>query len=103
MATPGIKHDGTVTIPGLKGRAAATVAFGSGAYGVMPTSDGTHVVTGAAGGDGFSVVTSHATASISGERVTFKDVTYNKYVASGLGAALALGAGDAETIDAIYG
>lgn len=80
-----------------------TVAFRSGAYGVMPTSDGTHVVAGTAGGDGFSVVTSHATASISGERVTFKDAIYAKYWASGLGAALTLGAGDAETIVAIYG
>lgn len=104
MAKPGIKHDGTVTIPGLKGRAAVTVAFRSGAYGVMPTSDGTHVVAGAAGGDdGYSVVSAHATVSVSGEQVTFKDVTYAKYWASGLGAALTLGAGDAETIDAIYG
>lgn len=103
MATPGIKHDGTVTIPGLKGRAAVTVAFGSGAYGVMPTSDGTHVVTGAAGGDDYSVVTACATATVSGEQVTFKDAIYTKYWASGLGSALTLGAGDAETIDTIYG
>ena len=100
---PGIKHNGTVTIPGLKGRATVTVAFRHGASGVMPTSDGTHVVAGAAGGDDFSVVTSHATALISGERVTFKDVSYAIYMSSGLGAALALGAGDDETIDAIYG
>ena len=103
LARPGIKHDGTVTIPGLKGRAAVTVAFGRGAYGVMPTSDGTHVVTGAASGGGFSVVTAYATASISAEQVTFKDIIYNKYVSSGLGSALTLGDGDAETIDAIYG
>lgn len=103
MATPGIKHNGTVAIPGLKGRAAVTVAFGNGAYGVMPTSDGTHVVTGAASAGGFSVVTAYAAASILDEQVTFKDVTYNKYWASGLGSALTLGAGDAETIDAIYG
>lgn len=80
-----------------------TVAFAHGAYGVMPTSDGTHVVAGAAGGDDYSVVTAHATASISGEQVTFRDVIYCKYWSSGLGSALALGAGDAETIDAIYG
>lgn len=103
MARPGIKRNGTVAIPGLKGRAAVTVAFGNGAYGVMPTSDGTHVVAGAAGGDVYSVVTAHATASISGEQVTFKDAVYAKYWASGLGGALTLGAGDAETIDAIYG
>lgn len=103
MAEPGIKHDGTVTIPGLKGRAVVTVAFGHGASGVMPTSDGTHVVAGAADGDDYSVVTAHATASVSGEQVTFKDVNYGKYWASGLGSALTLGAGDAETIDAIYG
>lgn len=103
MARPGIKHNGTVTIPGLKGRAAVTVAFGSGASGVMPTSDGAHVVAAAADGGGFSVVTAYATASISGEQVTFKDVIYNRYVSSGLGSALALAAGDAETIDAIYG
>ena len=103
LATPGIKHDGTVTIPGLKGRAAVTVAFGHGAYGVMPTSDGTHVVSGAVGTDGYSVVTSYATASISGEQVAFRDVLFNKFTASGLGGALTFGAGDAETIDAIYG
>ena len=104
FAKPGIKHDGTVTIPGLKGRAVVTVAFGQGAYGVMPTSDGTHFVAGAAGGDGgYSVVTAHATASVSGEQVTFEDVIYAKYWASGLGSALTFGAGDAETIDAIYG
>lgn len=103
LARPGIKHDGTVTIPGLKGRAAVTVAFGCGAHGVMPTSDGTYVVAGAAGGGGFSVVTAYATASISSEQVTFKDIIYNRYVSSGLGSALTLGAGDAETIDAIYG
>lgn len=103
MATPGIKHNGTATIPGLKGRAAVTVAFGHGAHGVMPTSDGTHAVAGAAGGNGSSVETARATASISGEQVTFKDVTYNTYIASNLGSALIFGAGDAETIVAIYG
>lgn len=80
-----------------------TVAFRHGASGVMPTSDGTHVVAGAAGGDGYSVVTAFATASVSGEQVTFKDALYAKYWASGLGSALTLGSGDAETIDAIYG
>ena len=80
-----------------------TVAFGHGAYGVMPTSDGTHVVSGAVGTDGYSVVTSYATASISGEQVAFRDVSFNKFTASGLGGALTFGAGDAETIDAIYG
>ena len=103
MARPGIKHNGTVAIPGLKGRAAVTVAFGSGAYGVMPTSDGTHVVAGAAGGDGYSLVTAYATASISGEQVTFRDVLFARYSAHSLGSALTFGAGDAETIDAIYG
>lgn len=32
MATPGIKQSGTVAIPGLKGRAAVTVAFRHGAW-----------------------------------------------------------------------
>ena len=103
MAKPGIKHNGTVTIPGLKGRAAVTVAFGHGAYGVMPTSDGTHVVAGAAGADGYSVMTAYAAASISGEQVTFRDVLFARYSASALGSALTFSAGDAETIDAIYG
>ena len=103
MATPGIKQNGTVVIPGLKGRAAVTVAFGHGAYGVMPTSDGTHVVAGAAGGDGYSVVTAYATASVSGEQVTFRGALFAVYRTSGLGSALTFGAGDAETIDAIYG
>lgn len=103
LATPGIKLNGTVVIPGLKDRAAVTVAFGHGAYGVMPTSDGSHVVAGAAGGDGYSVVTAFATASVSGEQVTFRGALFAVYRTSGLGTALTLGAGDAETIDAIYG
>lgn len=103
MATPGIKLNGTVVIPGLKDRAAVTVAFRHGAYGVMPTSDGTHVVAGAAGGDSYSVVTAHATASVSGEQVTFSEAIFGVYNTSGLGTALVLGGGDSETIDAIYG
>ena len=103
LATPGIKLNGTVVIPGLKGRAAVTVAFGHGASGVMPTSDGTHVVAGAAGGDGYSVVTACATASVSGEQVTFSDALFAVYRTPGLGGALAFAAGDGETIDAIYG
>lgn len=79
------------------------VAFGHGAYGVMPTSDGTHVVAGAAGGDGYSVVSAHATASVSGEQVTFRGALFAIYRTNGLGSALTFGAGDAETIDAIYG
>nr|DAI60524.1 MAG TPA: hypothetical protein [Caudoviricetes sp.] len=69
----------------------------------MPTSDGTHVVAGAVGGDGYSVVTAHAKATVAGEQVTFKDAVYAKYWASDLGSALTFGVGDAETIDAIYG
>ena len=92
-----------MSIPGLKDRAAVTVAFKHGAHGVMPTSDGTHAVAGAAGGDGYSVVAAHATASVSGEQVTFRDALFAIYRTSGLGSALTFGAGDAETIDAIYG
>lgn len=95
-----------MTVPGLKGRALVTVAFRRGAYGVMPTSDGTHVVAGAAdtdGGDSYAIVTARATASVSGEQVTFKNVTYCVYRSSGLGSALTLAAGDRDTIDAIYG
>lgn len=103
LATPGIKLSGTVVIPGLKDRAAVTVAFGHGAYGVMPTSDGTHVVAGAAGGNGYSVVSARATASVSGEQVTFRDALFAHYATPGLGSALTLAAGDSETIDAIYG
>jgi len=103
LATPGIKLNGTVVIPGLKGRATVTVAFGHGAYGVMPTSDGTHVVAGAAGGNGYSVVSAHTKASVSGEQVTFRDALFAIYTTSGLGGALTLSAGDSETINAIYG
>lgn len=103
LATPGITLSGTVVIPGLKDRAVVTVAFGHGASGVMPTSDGTHVVGGAAGGDGYSVVSAHATASVSGEQVTFRDALFAIYTTPGLGSALTLGAGDSETIDVIYG
>ena len=80
-----------------------TVAFGHGAYGVMPTSDGTHVVAGAAGGDGYSVVSARAKASVSGEQVTFRDALFAIYTTPGLGSALTLSAGDSETIDVIYG
>ena len=80
-----------------------TVAFGHGAHGVLPTSDGTHAVAGAAGGDGYSVVTAYTTASVAGERVTFRGTLFAIYRTNGLGSALTFGAGDAETIDAIYG
>lgn len=103
LARPGIKLNGTVVIPGLKGRATVTVAFGHGAYGVMPTSDGTHVVAGAAGGDGYSVASARAKATVSGEQVTFKDAVFAIYSTPGLGSALTLSAGDSETIDVIYG
>lgn len=103
LARPGIKFSGTVVVPGLKGRATVTVAFGHGAYGVMPTSDGTHTVAGAAGGDGYSVVSARAKATVSGEQVTFRDAVFAKYTTPGLGSALTLGAGDSETIDTIYG
>lgn len=103
LATPGIKFNGTVVIPGLKDRVTVTVAFGHGAYGVMPTSDGTHVVAGAAGGDSYSVVSAHAKASVSGEQVTFRDALFAIYATPGLGQALTLSAGDSETIDVIYG
>lgn len=103
LATPGIKLNGTVVIPGLKDRATVTVAFRHGAYGVMPTSDGTYTVAGAAGGDGYSVVSARATATVSGEQVTFKNAVFAKYSSPGLGSALTLSAGDSETIDVIYG
>lgn len=103
LARPGITLSGTVTVPGLKDRAAVTVAFRHGAHGLMPTSDGTHVVAGAAGGSGYSVVTASMTASVSGEQVTFSDAVFGVYQSSGLGTALKLAAGDGETIDVIYG
>lgn len=103
LATPHIQHNGTVTVPGLKSYAAVTVVFGRGQHAIMPTTDGTHYVTGAVAGDGWSVVTVQATAKVSGEQVTFKDVGFNIYVSSGLGNALILNAGDKETVEAIYG
>lgn len=103
LARPGITLSGTVTVPGLKDRAAVTVAFRHGAHGLMPTSDGTHVVAGAVGGSGYSVVTASMTASVSGEQVTFSDAVFGVYQSSGLGTALKLAAGDGETIDVIYG
>lgn len=103
LARPKITFSGTVTVPGLKKRASVIVAFGHGAYGVMPTSDGTHVVAGTVGGDGYSIVSARAKASVSGERVTFKDALFAKHTTPGLGSALVLSAGDSETIDVIYG
>lgn len=104
LAKPGITLNGTVTVPGLKKRAAVTVVFGHGQHAIMPTADGTHVVSGAMGGNGsYSVTTANATAHVSGETVTFNDVGYNTYLSPGLGSALKLAAGDKETITAIYG
>lgn len=103
LARPGIKVEGTVVIPGLKGRAAVIVAFGHGAYGVMPTSDGTHSVGGVAGANGWSVTSAHVTASVSGEQVTFSDAKFAEFTTSGLGKGLTFTTGDAETIDVIYG
>lgn len=103
LARPGITLSGTVAVPGLKNRAAVTVVFRHGASGFMPTADGTYVVAGAAGGEGYSVVSGRVTASVSGERVTFKDALFAKYMTAGLGSPLNLSAGDSETIDAIYG
>lgn len=69
----------------------------------MPTTDGTHKVTSAVSGDGWSVVTAHATATVSGEQETFSNAGFSMYTASGLGSALIFGSGDKETIEVIYG
>lgn len=103
LATPGIKLNGTVTVPGLKKRAVVIVVFSRGQHAIMPTTNGTHVVSGAVGHDGYSVATAKATARVSGETVTFEDIVYYTYTSPGLGSALALAAGDSETITAIYG
>lgn len=104
LATPGITYNGTVTVPGLKKRAAVIVAFSHGQHAVMPTTNGTHVVSGALGGNGaYSVTTGSADANVSGETVTFTKIGYNTYLSSGLGSTLTLAAGDNETITAIYG
>lgn len=104
LATPGIKFNGTVTVPGLKKRAIVTVVFSLGQHAIMPTTNGTHVVSGAMGGNnGYSVTTASAIAHVSGETVTFEKIGYNTYMTSGLGSALTLAAGDNETITAIYG
>lgn len=104
LATPNIEYNGTVTVPGLKKRAAVIVVFSSGQHGIMPTTNGTHVVSGAMGGNGaYSVTTGVTTAHVSGETVTFEKTGYNTYRSSGLGSTLALVAGDKETIIAIYG
>lgn len=104
LATPGIKFNGTVTVPGLKKRAVVTVVFSRGQHAIMPTTDGTHVVSGAIGGKGgYSVTTAITTAHVSGETVTFEKIGYNTYMSPGLGSALTLAAGDQETITAIYG
>lgn len=102
LSRPGITLNGTVTVPGLKNRASVIVVFGRGQHAIMPTSDGKHTVAGASG-DGWGVVTAQATATVSGERVTFSNATFNVFTSSSLGSALTFVAGDAETIDAIYG
>ena len=102
LATPHIKYSGTVTVPGLKNRASVVVVFGRNQHGIMPTADGTYKVTGTAV-EGWSVITAQATATVSGEQVTFKDSIFSTYTSSGLGSALIFGAGDRETIETIYG
>ena len=104
LARPGITSKGTVTVPGLKKRAVVIVVFSHGQHAIMPTMDGTHVVSGAMGGNNaYSVTTANTVAHVSGETVTFEKVGYNTYLSSGLGVALTLAAGDNETITAIYG
>lgn len=103
LARPGITFNGTVTVPGLKNRASVIVAFGRGQHAIMPTADGTHMVSGVAAGSDTSVVTALATATVSGEQVTFSNAKFNMFRASGLGSALTFVAGDKERIIAIYG
>ena len=106
LATPGIEYNGAVTVPGLKKRAAVIVAFSRGQHAVMPTMDGTHVVSAAnafGGHDAFSLTTVNTMAHVSGETVTFEKIVYDTYLSPGLGLALALAAGDKETVTAIYG
>lgn len=104
LATPGIEFNGTVTVPGLKKRAVVIVVFSHGQHAIMPTTNGTHVVSGALGGvDGYSVTTANTTAHVSGETVTFEKIGFNTFTSPGLGSALTLSAGDKETITAIYG
>lgn len=104
LARPGITLNGTVTVPGLKKRASVIIAFGHEQHAIMPTADGTYTVSGAMGGnDGYSVTTACTTARVSGETVTFKDVSFHMYRSPGLGSALTLAAGDKETITTIYG
>ena len=103
LARPGITLNGTVTVPGLKNRASVIVAFGGGQHAIMPTADGTHMVSGVAAGSDTSVVTALATVTVSGEQVTFSNATFNTFRASSLGSALTFVAGDKERIIAIYG
>lgn len=69
----------------------------------MPTADGAYTVTGATAGSDASVVTARATATVSGEQVTFSGATFNVFTSSSLGSALTFVAGDKEMITAIYG
>lgn len=104
LARPGTTYNGTVTVPGLKKRAVVIIAFSRGQYAIMPTTDGTHVVSGVMGNnEGYSLTTAETTARVSGETVTFEHLVFNMYVSAGLGTALTLDAGDKETITAIYG
>lgn len=61
------------------------------------------MVSGVAAGSDTSVVTALATATVSGEQVTFSNATFNTFRASSLGSALTFVAGDKENIIAIYG
>lgn len=103
LARPGITYNGTVTVPGLKNRASVIVAFARGQYAIMPTADGTHRVSGVTGDNDTLVVTAVATATVSGEQVTFSNAMFNMFKAPSLGSALAFIAGDKESIIAIYG
>ena len=103
LARPGITLNGTVTVPGIKNRASVIVAFSRGQRAIMPTADGTHMVSGVAAGSDTSVVTALATVTVSGEQVTFSNATFNTFRASSLGSALTFVGGDKETIETIYG
>ena len=103
LARPEITYNGTVTVPGLKNRASVIVEFGRGQNAIMPTTDGTHYVSGVVSGTDWSVITSLTTATVSGEQVTFSNCGYNTARASSLGSALVFVEGDKESIIAIYG
>lgn len=108
LVSPNIHGNGSVTIPNLKKHNVVIVYFSqNGSSTILKTADGTYHI-GAAGNAENSaaalcIMVMGAMATVSGNTITFKDVTYARYDYKGLGISPICVAGDSTTISEIYG